>query len=55
MNKNKNKKALWIDIELHKYIKIFAVEHDMNIEAATQMLIKLGGTQFKKEMANDSA
>jgi len=55
IDKNKNKKALWIDIELHKYIKIFAVEHDMNIEAATQLLIKLGSTQFKREMANDSA
>ena len=54
IDKNKNKKALWIDEGLHKVIKIFAIEADMNIETATQLLIKLGICEYRKaNEAND--
>ena len=38
----KTKKALWIPEELHKDIKVFAITNNMNIESATQLLLKLG-------------
>ena len=48
----KNKKALWISEELHKEIKVFAVINNMNIESATQYLLKLGVCSHKLEKSN---
>jgi hypothetical protein len=53
MNVEKNKKALWIDEELHKEIKIFAIQTNNNIEAATRMLILLGRCAYKDAKKND--
>tara|TARA_R110001632_G_scaffold205079_1_gene328677 strand:+ start:248 stop:418 length:171 start_codon:yes stop_codon:yes gene_type:complete len=54
IDKNKNKKALWIDEGLHKVIKIFAIEEGITIEAATQLLIKLGICEYRNaNQAND--
>tara|TARA_R110000744_G_scaffold3147_2_gene12198 strand:+ start:639 stop:806 length:168 start_codon:yes stop_codon:yes gene_type:complete len=53
IDKNKNKKALWIDEELHKQIRIFAIEEGINIESATQRLIPLGMCTHKLEKTND--
>jgi hypothetical protein len=53
MNVEKNKKALWIDEELHKDIKIFAIQTNSNIEAATRMLIMLGMCSHKEAKNND--
>lgn len=50
----KNKKALWIPEELHKDIKIFAIQNNLTIEQATQMLIKLGMVSYESEKGNDS-
>jgi hypothetical protein len=43
-----SKKALWIPEELHKDIKVFAITNNMNIESATQLLIKLGMCSYKE-------
>tara|TARA_Y100000289_G_scaffold64901_1_gene77522 strand:+ start:534 stop:698 length:165 start_codon:yes stop_codon:yes gene_type:complete len=48
-----NKKALWIPPDLHKAIKIFAIKQNMNIEAATQLLLKLGLCSYSEEKEND--
>jgi hypothetical protein len=53
MNVEKNKKELWIDEELHKDIKIFAIKTNSNIEAATRMLIMLGMCSHKEAKNND--
>ncbi len=50
----KNKKALWIPEELHKDIKIFAIQNNLTIEQASQMLIKLGMVTYKAEKGYDS-
>tara|TARA_B110000259_G_C13695265_1_gene274037 strand:+ start:131 stop:295 length:165 start_codon:yes stop_codon:yes gene_type:complete len=47
IEKNKNKKALWILEELHKQIRIFAIEEGITIEAATQQIIPIGMIQIK--------
>ena len=52
MNVEKNKKALWIDEELHKDIKIFAIQINSNIEAATRMLIVLGRCAYEDAKKN---
>jgi hypothetical protein len=44
----KTKKALWIPEELHKDIKVFAITNNMNIESATQLLLKLGMVSYKE-------
>ncbi len=44
----KTKKALWIPEELHKDIKIFAIQNNLTIEQASQMLIKLGMVSYKE-------
>ena len=49
-----NKKALWIPEELHKDIKIFAIQNSLTIEQASQMLIKLGMVTYSEEKANDT-
>jgi hypothetical protein len=49
IEKNKDKKALWIDKDLHKEVKIFAIKTNNNIEATTQYLIKLGICSHKQE------
>tara|TARA_A100001201_G_scaffold97768_1_gene84342 strand:- start:2648 stop:2800 length:153 start_codon:yes stop_codon:yes gene_type:complete len=46
---NDTKKALWIPEELHKDVKLFAIKNNMNIETATQYLIKLGVCSHKTE------
>lgn len=51
---DKNKKALWIPEELHKDIKIFAIQNNLTIEQASQMLIKLGMVTYESEKNNDS-
>jgi hypothetical protein len=51
---DKNKKALWIPEELHKDIKIFAIENNLTIEQASQMLIKLGMVTYEAEKGYDS-
>ena len=43
-----SKKALWIPEELHKDIKIFAIKNNMNIESATQLILKLGMVSYKE-------
>jgi hypothetical protein len=43
----KTKKALWISEELHKEIKIFAIQNNMTIESASQMVLKLGMCSYK--------
>jgi len=54
MDKKLNgKKALWIPEDLHKIIKMFAVENDISIEEATQILVKLGICSYKAEHNND--
>ena len=50
----KNKKALWIPEALHKDIKIFAIENNLTIEQASQMLIKLGMVTYEAEKGYDS-
>ena len=50
----KTKKALWISEDLHKEIKIFAIKNNMNIEAASQMVLKLGMCSYKAEKKNGS-
>lgn len=50
----KNKKALWIPEELHKDIKIFAIQNNLTIEQASQMLIKLGTVTYEAEKGYDS-
>jgi len=50
----KNKKALWIPEELHKDIKIFAIENNLTIEQASQMLIKLGMVTYEAEKGYDT-
>ena len=54
MMDEKNKKALWIPEELHKEVKVFAITNDMNIEAATQYLLKLGVCSHKLEKKDGS-
>jgi hypothetical protein len=44
----KTKKALWIPEELHKDMKVFAITNNMNIESATQLLLKLGMVSYKE-------
>jgi RNase H-fold protein (predicted Holliday junction resolvase) len=51
---NSTKKALWIGEELHKDIKIFAIQENLTIEQATQMLIKLGMVSYEAEKDNDT-
>ena len=51
---DKNKKALWIPEELHKDIKIFAIQNNLTIEQASQMLIKLGMVTYEAEKNNDT-
>ena len=46
---DKTKKALWIPEELHKEIKVFAIVNNMNIESASQLLLKLGMCSYKTE------
>jgi hypothetical protein len=46
---DKTKKALWIPEELHKESKVFAIVNNMNIESATQLLLKLGMCSYKAE------
>ena len=48
------KKALWIPEELHKDIKIFAIQNNLTIEQASQMLIKLGMVTYEAEKNNDT-
>ena len=50
---NSTKKALWIGEELHKDIKIFAIQNNLTIEQATQMLIKLGMVTYEEDRNND--
>jgi len=50
----KTKKALWIPEELHKDIKVFAITNNMNIETASQMVLKLGMCSYKAEKKNGS-
>lgn len=50
----KTKKALWISEDLHKEIKIFAIQNNMNIESATQMILKLGMCSYKAEKNDGS-
>ncbi len=47
------KKALWIPEELHKDIKIFAIENSLTIEQASQMLIKLGVVAYEESRINN--
>jgi hypothetical protein len=47
------KKALWIPEELHKDIKIFAIQNSLTIEQASQMLIKLGIVSYEEDRNND--
>tara|TARA_R100000664_G_C2757678_1_gene146061 strand:- start:2599 stop:2772 length:174 start_codon:yes stop_codon:yes gene_type:complete len=54
IEKNKDKKALWIDEDLHKEVKLFAIKNNNNIEATTQYLIKLGICTHKQEQKNDT-
>jgi len=49
--KETSKKALWIPEELHKDIKVFAITNNMNIESATQLLLKLGMVSYKENKA----
>ena len=51
---DKTKKTLWISEDLHKEIKIFAIQNNMNIESATQMVLKLGMCSYKAEKKNGS-
>ena len=51
---DKNKKALWIPEELHKDIKIFAIQNNLTIEQASQMLIKLCMVTYEAEKGYDS-
>jgi len=44
----KIKKALWISDDLHKEVKIFAIKNNMNIETATQLILKLGMVSYKE-------
>ena len=48
------KKALWIPEELHKDIKIFAIQNNLTIEQASQMLIKLGMVTYEAKKNNDT-
>jgi hypothetical protein len=48
------KKALWIPEELHKDIKIFAIQNSLTIEQASQMLIKLGIVSYEVEKGYDT-
>jgi len=50
----KTKKALWIPEELHKDIKVFAITNNMNIETATQLILKLGMVSYKENKNNGS-
>ena len=50
----KIKKALWISDDLHKEVKIFAIKNNMNIETASQMILKLGMCSYKAEKKNGS-
>jgi len=50
----KTKKALWIPEELHKEVKIFAIKNNMNIESATQLILKLGMVSYKENKNNGS-
>ena len=50
----KIKKALWISDDLHKEIKIFAIQNNMTIESASQMVLKLGMVSYKAEKKNGS-
>ena len=50
----KIKKALWISDDLHKEVKIFAIKNNMNIETASQMVLKLGMCSYKAEKKNGS-
>ena len=54
IEKNNGKKALWIDEDLHKEVKLFAIKNNNNIEATTQYLIKLGICSHKQEQKNDT-
>jgi hypothetical protein len=53
IEKNTDKKALWIDADLHKEIRLFAINYNQNIKEATQYLIKLGICSHKQEQKND--
>tara|TARA_R100001460_G_C3556772_1_gene175544 strand:+ start:77 stop:244 length:168 start_codon:yes stop_codon:yes gene_type:complete len=53
IEKNNEKKALWIDADLHKEIRLFAINQNQNIKNATQYLIKLGICTHKQEKDND--
>lgn len=53
IEKSNNKKALWIDEELHKQIRIYAIEEGINIETATQRLIPLGMVTHKLEKSEN--
>ena len=48
------KKALWIPEELHKDIKIFAIENSLTIEQASQMLIKLAVVAYTHAQKDDT-
>ena len=50
----KIKKALWISDDLHKEVKIFAIKNNMNIETATQLVLKLGMVSYKENKKNGS-
>ena len=50
----KIKKALWISDDLHKEVKIFAIKNNMNIESATQLILKLGMVSYKENKNNGS-
>ena len=54
IEKNNCKKALCIDEDLHKEVKLFAIKNNNNIEATTQYLIKLGICSHKQEQKNDT-
>ena len=51
---DKTKKALWIPEELHKDIKIFAIQNSLTIEQAIQMLIKLGVVAYTHAQKDDA-
>jgi len=48
------KKAIWIPEELHKDIKIFAIQNSLTIEQASQMLIKLGVVAYTHAQKDDA-
>jgi len=49
------KKALWIPIDLHTEIKIFAAKNNMSIESASQLLLKLGVCSYEEDKETETS